>query len=86
MISPYAKQGYIDHQTLSFDAYLKFIENDFLGGGERRSAAQRQSDEHAMHERRAIVHVAILVSGMVAAEHVDPRERRSRDSARLKSA
>ena len=24
-ISPYAKQGYIDHQTLSSDAYLKFI-------------------------------------------------------------
>ena len=32
MISPYAKKGYIDHQTLSFDAYLKFIEDDFLGG------------------------------------------------------
>ncbi len=32
MISPYAKQGYIDHQTLSFDAYLKFIEDIFLNG------------------------------------------------------
>jgi phospholipase C len=32
VISPYAKQGYIDHQTLSFDAYAKFIEDDFLGG------------------------------------------------------
>ncbi|HEY7907747.1 MAG TPA: alkaline phosphatase family protein [Thermomicrobiales bacterium] len=32
VISPYAKQGMIDHQTLSFDAYLKFIEDDFLGG------------------------------------------------------
>jgi phospholipase C len=32
MISPYARRGYIDHQTLSFDAYLKFIEDDFLGG------------------------------------------------------
>ena len=32
VISPYAKQGSIDHQTLSFDAYLKFIEDDFLGG------------------------------------------------------
>src|SRR5436190_5814298 len=31
-ISPYAQHGYIDHQTLSFDAYLKFIEDDFLGG------------------------------------------------------
>jgi len=30
VISPYAKAGYIDHQSLSFDAYLKFIEDDFL--------------------------------------------------------
>jgi len=32
VISPYAKTGYIDHQTLSFDAYAKFIEDDFLHG------------------------------------------------------
>jgi phospholipase C len=32
VISPYAKRGYIDHQSLSFDAYNKFIEDDFLGG------------------------------------------------------
>jgi LysM repeat protein len=32
VISPYAKQGYIDHQTLSFDAYLKLIEDLFLKG------------------------------------------------------
>jgi phospholipase C len=32
VISPYAKRGYIDHQTLSSDAFLKFIEEDFLGG------------------------------------------------------
>ncbi len=31
VISPFAKQGFIDHQTLSFDAYVKFIEDDFLG-------------------------------------------------------
>ncbi len=30
VISPYAKQGYIDHQVLSHDAYVKFIEDDFL--------------------------------------------------------
>ena len=30
VISPYAKRGYVDHQILSFDAYLKFIEDDFL--------------------------------------------------------
>jgi phospholipase C len=32
VISPYAKVGYIDHQNLSFDAYLKFIEDIFLNG------------------------------------------------------
>ncbi|HEY4501987.1 MAG TPA: alkaline phosphatase family protein [Candidatus Paceibacterota bacterium] len=32
VVSPYAKQGYIDHQVLSHDAYLKFIEDAFLGG------------------------------------------------------
>lgn len=32
VISPYAKTGYIDHQVLSFDAYAKFIEDDFLNG------------------------------------------------------
>ena len=32
IISPYARKGFIDHQTLSFDAYVKFIEDDFLNG------------------------------------------------------
>lgn len=32
VISPYARRGYIDHQVLSHDAYLKFIEDVFLGG------------------------------------------------------
>ena len=32
VISPYARAGFIDHQTLSFDAYVKFIEDVFLGG------------------------------------------------------
>ncbi len=32
LISPYARKGFIDHQTLSFDAYLKFIEDLFLNG------------------------------------------------------
>jgi phospholipase C len=31
VISPYAKKAYIDHQQLSHDSYLKFIEDDFLG-------------------------------------------------------
>jgi phospholipase C len=29
VISPYARAGYVDHQVLSFDAYAKFIEDDF---------------------------------------------------------
>lgn len=32
VVSPYAKRGFIDHQTLSFDAYLKLIEDIFLKG------------------------------------------------------
>jgi len=32
VISPFARKGYIDHQTLSFDAFAKFIEDDFLSG------------------------------------------------------
>ncbi len=31
LISPFARGG-VDHQTLSFDAYLKLIEDRFLGG------------------------------------------------------
>jgi phospholipase C len=31
-ISPYSRRGFIDHQVLSSDAYLKFIEDDFLSG------------------------------------------------------
>jgi phospholipase C len=32
VISPYARKGFVDHQVLSQDAYLKFIEDDFLHG------------------------------------------------------
>jgi phospholipase C len=32
VISPWAKRGFVDHQTLSYDAYLKLIEDRFLGG------------------------------------------------------
>jgi phospholipase C len=44
LISPYAKQGYVDHQTLSFDAYLKFIEDDFLGGARIDPATDGRPD------------------------------------------
>jgi phospholipase C len=32
VISPYARRGVVDHRTASLDAYVKFIEDDFLGG------------------------------------------------------
>jgi phospholipase C len=32
LISPYARAGTVDHQVLSFDAYLKLIEDIFLNG------------------------------------------------------
>ena len=44
VISPYAKQGYIDHQILSFDAYNKFIEDDFLGGARLNPATDGRPD------------------------------------------
>ncbi|HWX74934.1 MAG TPA: alkaline phosphatase family protein [Solirubrobacteraceae bacterium] len=44
VISPYARRGYIDHQTLSFDAYAKFIEDDFLGGARLNPARDGRPD------------------------------------------
>ncbi len=44
VISPYARKGYIDNQTLSFDAYLKFIEDDFLGGERLDPATDARPD------------------------------------------
>jgi phospholipase C len=43
-IFPYARTGYIDHQALSSDAYLKFIEDDFLGGARLNPEADGRSD------------------------------------------
>jgi phospholipase C len=44
VISPWAKPGYVDHQTLSFDAYAKFIEDTFLGGARLDSATDGRAD------------------------------------------
>jgi phospholipase C len=44
VISPYARQGYIDHQILSHDAYVKFIEDDFLGGQRLNPQADGRPD------------------------------------------
>jgi len=44
VISPYAKKGYIDPQTLSSDAYLKFIEDDFLAGARLNPKTDHRPD------------------------------------------
>jgi phospholipase C len=43
VISPYARAGYVDHQRLSHDAYLRFIEDDFLNS-QRLSANDGRAD------------------------------------------
>jgi phospholipase C len=44
VISPYARSGHVDHQTLSSDAYLKFIEDDFLGGARLNAKTDGRPD------------------------------------------
>ena len=44
IISPFAKKGVIDHQTLSSDAFLKFIEDDFLGGARLNPKTDKRPD------------------------------------------
>ncbi len=44
VISPYARAGYIDHQTQSFDTINKFIEDDFLGGQRLNPATDGRPD------------------------------------------
>jgi phospholipase C len=54
VISPYAKRGYIDHQILSSDAYLRFIEDDFLGGARLNPASDGRPDRRPdVRENRA---------------------------------
>ncbi|MGN6723937.1 MAG: alkaline phosphatase family protein [Marmoricola sp.] len=44
LISPYARRGFIDHQILSFDAFAKFIEDDFLHGQRLDPATDGRAD------------------------------------------
>jgi phospholipase C len=44
VISPYARRGYVDHQTLSFDAYAKFIEDDFIDSARLDPATDGRPD------------------------------------------
>ena len=56
VISPYARRGFIDHQVLSFDAYVKFIEDDFLGGQRLDPATDGRPDPRpSVRENMAIL-------------------------------
>ncbi len=54
---PVREEGhYIDHQTLSFDAYLKFIEDRFLGGQRLDPATDGRPDPRPdVRENQAIL-------------------------------
>jgi len=55
LISPYAKRGLIDHQTLSFDAYLKFIEDIFLDGQRIDPVTDGRPDSRPMVRENALL-------------------------------
>ncbi len=62
VISPYARRGYVDHQVLSSDAYLKFIEDDFLAGARLDPATDGRPD------RRPDVRESLPQLGNLAAD------------------
>ncbi len=54
VISPWAKPGYIDHTTLSFDSYLRLIEDRFLDGQRLDPATDGRPDSRpTVRERLA---------------------------------
>jgi phospholipase C len=55
LISPFARRAYIDHQTLSFDAYVKFIEDDFLGSERLDPAKDGRPDPRPMVREQAAI-------------------------------
>jgi phospholipase C len=55
VISPYAKKGLVDHQTLSSDAYLKFIEDAFLGSARLDPKTDQRPDSRPNVRENAAV-------------------------------
>jgi phospholipase C len=60
VISPYARRGAVDNQILSHDSYVRFIEDDFLGGQRLEPATDGRPDP------RSSVREASPVLGSVA--------------------
>jgi phospholipase C len=71
IISPYARQGYIDHQMLSFDAYLKLIEDRFLRG-ERLDPATLERPDSRTIVREEVEGLGDLINGFDFRQ--DPRD------------
>jgi phospholipase C len=53
VISPYAKRGMIDHQVLSFDAYVKLVEDLFLEGARLDPSTDGRPDPRPSVRERA---------------------------------
>ena len=70
VISPYARRGYVDHQTLSFDAYVKFIEDDFLHGQRLDPATDGRPDP-----RPDVRENATILGNLVTDFNFDQRPR-----------
>ncbi len=71
VISPYARQGHIDHQVLSFDAFNKFIEDDFLKGARLNPRTDGRPDP-----RPNVRESARILGNLVADFHFRQRPRR----------
>jgi phospholipase C len=70
VISPYARRGLVDHQVLSQDAYVKFVEDDFLGGARLDPSADGRPD------RRPTVRENVKILGNLTRDfdfHQKPR-------------
>jgi phospholipase C len=71
LISPYARKGYVDDQTLSFDAYLRLIEDDFMGGQRLDPATDGRPDP-----RPGVREVAPQLGNLVSEFDFAQRERK----------
>ncbi len=93
VISAYARKGFIDHQTLSHDAYVKFIEDDFLQG-ERIDPKSDGRPIRARRSRRTRLSWAIFAATLISISlcanrwccRAEPGRRTSRATTGRRSA
>ena len=71
VISAYARKGYVDHQTLSFDAYLKFVEDDFLSAQRLDPATDGRPDS-----RPSVVENATVLGNLASDFNFSQKPRR----------